>query len=60
MKLFYMIILLIYQIGLIIFDKKLIKDEIEMGIDIHKELRRRINLIIGLIPIAICIIGALG
>lgn len=60
MKIFYMIILLIYEIGLIITDNHLRKVEEEIKKGMFRDLRFIIKFIIYLIPIAVCMIGALN
>ena len=60
MKIVYMIILMIYELGLCLMNNKMNKQVIEFKQDFNKDLRMINLLLIGIIPIAICIIGALG
>ena len=59
-KIVFMILLGIYELGLVIENRHLLKIEEEIKFGMFKDLRMVINLLIGIIPIAECIIGALG
>lgn len=60
MKIVYMIILMIYELGLCLMNNRMNKQVIDFKQDFNKDLRMINLLLIGIIPIAICIIGALG
>lgn len=60
MKIVYMLILGVYELGLVITQRHLLDINKQLKKDVNRDLRMVVNLLIGITPIAICLIGALG